>query len=114
MSGKSANNPSSNQRVCDRIAMSRVMLLELDNGEILRGQSVDVSPRGALMETDIPPEDGLLGVAGTLFLISKEGEFSIGYPCRVARVGVSTIALEVDKSAAAAFGNYMAKDLLGY
>lgn len=114
MSSNNANNPSFNQRVCDRIAVTRILLLELDNGDILRGQSVDISPRGALMETDVPPEDGLLGMAGTLFLISKDGQFSIGYPCRVARVGASVIALEVDKNSAAAFGNYMAKDLLGY
>jgi hypothetical protein len=31
----------------------------------------------------------------------------------VARVKQYAIALEVDKGAAAAFGNYMAKDLLG-
>ena len=114
MSNKNANNPSSNQRVCDRIAVTRILLLELDNGNIIRGQSVDVSPRGALMETDFPPEEGVLGMAGTLFMISKDGEFSMGYPCRVARVGNNVIALEVDKSSAAAFGNYMARDLLGY
>ena len=52
-------------------------------------------------------------MAGTLLMISDAGEFSTGYPCKVARVEDSSLALEVDKSSAAAFGNYMAKDLLG-
>jgi hypothetical protein len=114
MNDNNPKNQASNRRVCDRINVTRVLLLELDNGDILRGRTVDVSPRGALMETETPPDDELLGMAGTLFIISDDGQFSMGYPCKVARVKDSGIALEVDKNAAAAFGNYMAKDLLGY
>lgn len=113
MNEKNSKDQASNQRVCNRVSVSRILLLELDNGEILRGRTVDVSPRGALMETETPNESGLLGMAGTIFIISDDGHFSTGYPCKVARVKDSSLALEVDKSSAAAFGNYMAKDLLG-
>jgi PilZ domain len=114
MNEKDSGNQASNQRVCDRINITRILLLELDNGDILRGRTVDVSPRGALMETEAPAETGLPGSAGTLFIISDNGQFSTGYPCTVARVKECTIALEVDKNSAAAFGNYMAKEMLGY
>lgn len=113
MNEKDSKDQASNQRVCDRINVSRVLLLELENGDILRGRTVDVSPRGALMEAETPVESTLLGMAGTIFIISDNGQFSTGYPCKVARVKQYAIALEVDKGSAAAFGNYMAKDLLG-
>lgn len=106
------SNPG--QRVCGRLNMSRKMLLEFTNGKILAGKSVDISPRGILMQTDNPTEGELLGVAGTLFIISDDGQFSIGYPCKVTRQQDSSIALEIDKKAAAAFGNDMTKELLGH
>ena len=102
-----------NQRVCDRLSLNRKILFELDNGQILAGKTEDISPRGALMQLDAMPEGDLLRVSGTLFIISDEGEFSIGYPCMVARQKGRSIALEIDKKAAAAFGNYMTKELLG-
>ena len=111
------NNPKtqdSSRRVCDRLNLTRRLLLELDNGDILAGRTMDISPRGALMKPDTPPEGGLLGIAGTLFIISDEGRFSIGYPCKVVRLKDSSIALEIHKKAAAAFGLYMTKDLLGH
>jgi len=113
MNEKDSKDQPSNQRVCDRINVSRVLLLELENGEILRGRTVDISPRGALMEAETPVDSALLGMRGTIFIISDDGQFSTGYPCKVARVKQYAIALEVDKGSAAAFGNYMAKDLLG-
>jgi hypothetical protein len=109
------NNPGSrdqNQRVCTRINLTRKILFELDNGDILEGQSVDISPRGVLMETQRQPGSDLSGSAGTLFVISDEGQFSIGYPCRVVRLKGHSIALEIHKKAAAAFGLYMTKELL--
>jgi hypothetical protein len=90
------------------------LLLEIANGDILTGQSVDIRPHGVLMKSDTPPEMALLGIAGTLFIISEKGHFSIGYPCRVVRLERRSIALEIQKKVAAAFGNEMAKDLLGY
>jgi hypothetical protein len=114
MNEKDLKNKAPNQRVCDRIRVTRILLLELDNGDILRGRTLDVSPRGALMETEAPADSELPGMAGTLFIISDDGHFSTGYPCKVARVEDNFLALEVDKKSAAAFGNYMAKDLLGY
>lgn len=111
------NNPKSqepNQRVCNRISLAIKLLFELDNGNILEGRSVDISPRGALMKTQIPPDGDLLGTEGTLFIISDEGHFSIGYPCKVVRLKESSIALEIHKKAAAAFGLYMTKELLGH
>jgi hypothetical protein len=62
---------------------------------------------------DTPPQGVLLGAAGTLFIISDGGGFSCGYPCRVVRQKGGLIALEIDRKAAAAFGNYMTKELLG-
>ena len=112
-----ANNPkpqASNRRVCDRLPLTRRLLLEIVNGDILTGQSVDISPRGVLMKSDTPAEGALLGMAGTLFIISDKGQFSIGYPCRVVRLEISSLALEIDKKAAAAFANEVAKDLLGH
>jgi hypothetical protein len=72
-------------------------MLEIANGDILTGQSVDISPRGVLMESDTPPEMALLGIAGTLFIISEKGHFSIGYPCRVVRLERRSIAWEIEK-----------------
>lgn len=113
MTGDNSKTRDSNQRVCDRLALSRTLLLEFDNGEIFMGKSVDISPRGALMRTDSPPQKNLLSRAGTLYIISEEGRFSIGYPCKVVRLEDGFIAVEIHKNAAAAFGNYMAQDLLG-
>lgn len=113
MTDNNAKNQNPNQRVCDRLSLSRIILFELENGRILTGKTEDISPRGVLMKTDARPESELLGIAGTLFIISDDGDFSIGYPCKVARQKDSSIALEIDKAAAAAFGHYMAEDLLG-
>jgi hypothetical protein len=74
----------------------------------------DISPRGVLMETQRQPGSDLSGSAGTLFIISDEGQISIGYPCRVVRLKGHSIALEIHKNAAAAFGLYITKDLLDY
>jgi hypothetical protein len=113
MTANNQNPQACNRRVCDRLNLTRRLLLEIANGDILTGQSVDISPRGVLMKSDRPPEVALLGMAVTLYIISDKGQFSIGYPCRVIRLEISSIALEIDKKAAAAFGNHMAKDLLG-
>jgi hypothetical protein len=101
-----------NERICNRLSLSKTVLLELDSGEIIQGQTVDISPRGALFNADTRPHAELQGMAGTLFLISEAGHFSVGYPCRVVRVKAAAIALEINKKAAAAFGNYLAKELL--
>lgn len=113
MNDSNPTNQDPNQRVCNRLNLSREILLELATGDILQGRTVDISPRGALMKADVLPEGDLRGIVGTLFTISDEGHFSIGYPCKVVRQKDSSIALEIDKNAAAAFGNYMAKELLG-
>jgi hypothetical protein len=113
MNDNNPENQDPNQRVCNRINLTRTLLVELDTGDVLEGRTVDISPRGALMKTELSPDAELLGVAGTLFIISDEGHFSIGYPCKVVRLKGRSIALEVDKKAAAAFGNYMTKELLG-
>lgn len=113
MKDNNSKHREPNGRVCNRMKLSRKLLLELDNGEFLEGRSVDISPRGALMKTAAPPAAELLGSAGTLFIISDEGYFSVGYPCKVVRLKDSSIALEIHKNAAAAFGLYMTQDLLG-
>ena len=100
-----------NRRVCDRLDLCRKILLELANGEILVGETVDISLRGALMKTDITPGDELLGVAGTLFMIASDGQHSSGYPCKVVRLEGDAIGLELDKKAVTAFGQYMTRDL---
>lgn len=114
MDDNGANNHDANHRVCNRIAIARTLLFELENGDVVEGRTLDISPRGALMKPKAAPEKKLLGLAGTLFIISDEGQFSIGYPCKVVRLTDNTIAFEIHKNAAAAFGNYMAKELLGY
>ena len=113
MTDNNLENQNPNQRVCDRLSLSRKILFELENGSILTGKTEDISPRGVLMKTDARSESELLGIAGMLFIISDDGHFSIGYPCKVVRQKDSAIALEIDKGAAAAFGHYMAEDLLG-
>ncbi len=114
MNDNKAKSQDRNQRVCDRLNLTRKLLFEMDNGDVLEGSSVDISPRGVLMKTWITPEDGLLGTQGTLFIVSDEGRFSIGYPCKVVRLKDRSIALEIHKNAAAAFGLYMTKELLGH
>jgi hypothetical protein len=113
MTDNQPKKQDSNKRVCSRINVTKTLLLELDNGDILEGRTVDISPRGALFEADTPPEGDLLGIAGTFFIISDEGHFSVGYPCKVVRLKDRAIAIEVNKKAAAAFGHDMTKDLLG-
>lgn len=113
MNSDGTKKPDANERVCNRISVSRTLLLELNDGNILEGRSEDISPRGVLVRTDVPTPGELLDAAGTLFIISDEGKFSYGYPCRVVRQKGELIALEIDKKAAAAFGNYMTKELLG-
>ncbi|MGD8671895.1 MAG: PilZ domain-containing protein [Thiogranum sp.] len=113
MTDNQSKNENPDQRVCNRINVTRTLLLELDNGDILEGRTVDISPRGALFETDVPPEGDLLGIAGTFFIISDEGRFSIGYPCKVVRLKDRAIAIEINKKAAAAFAHDMTEDLLG-
>lgn len=113
MTDSNLKDQDPNKRVCNRINLTRTLLLELNNGAIVQGRSVDISPRGALMKADVSPEGELRGKAGTLFIISDAGQFSIGYPCKVVRHDDSSIALEIDKKAAAAFGNHITKDLLG-
>ncbi len=114
MNESKPKSASSNQRICNRLNVTRKLLFEPDSGDILNGWSVDVSPRGVLMRTERPPASELVGSEGTLFIISDEGQFSIGYPCRVVRMQKDSIALEIHKKAAAAFGLYMTKDLLGH
>lgn len=101
-----------NERVCNRLTLSKTLLLEFANGDILQGRTRDISPRGVLFTPDRPPADASPGMAGTLFMISDEGHFSIGYPCQVVRVSDDSIALALDKKAAAAFGNYLTRELL--
>lgn len=113
MSDNKPTNQDPHHRVCDRISLTRKLLLELENGKFLEGHAVDISPRGALMKTAARLEEELLGMAGTLFVISDQGHFSVGYPCKVARLKGRSIGLEIDKKSAAAFGDYMTKDLLG-
>jgi hypothetical protein len=113
MNDNNPKNQNPDQRVCNRLKVSRRLLFEIGDGDILTGETVDISPRGVLMKPDALPEGDLLGILGTLFIISDEGHFSIGYPCRVVRLKDWSVAFEIDKKAAAAFGNYMAKDLLG-
>ena len=113
MSDKSPNDQGPNERVCNRINMPRTLLLELVSGDVLRGKSVDLSPRGVLVKMDAVLETDLMGQAVTLFIISPEGEFSIGYPCTVVRQEHGAVALEVNRNSAAAFGNYLTKALLG-
>lgn len=113
MSDSKPTSQDSNQRICNRINLTRKLLFELDNGDILEGLSVDISPRGVLMKAEKSHGGTLPGTTGTLFIISDEGEFSIGYPCEVVRLQDRTIALAIHKKAAAAFGLYMTKDLLG-
>lgn len=114
MSDNSPENHDPNQRVCNRINLTKKMLLELDNGDVLEGLTLDISPRGALMKPDTLPEGELQGIAGTLYMISAEGHFSSGFPCKVVRLKDHLVALEIHKTAAAAFGNFMTKDLLGH
>jgi len=113
MTDDNPENQNLNQRVCDRLSLSRKILFELENGRILTGKTEDVSPRGVLMTADTKPEGGLRGIAGMLFIISDDGQFSNGFPCKVARQKECAIALQIDKAAAAVFGHDIAEILLG-
>ena len=66
-----------------------------------------------ILEAENPPQNLPPGADGTLFLISEDGQFSSGYPCKVVRTEGRTLALEVEKSAAAAFGDHITRDVLG-
>lgn len=111
MTANDAKGAGANRRVCDRLELCRKILVELDSGEILIGQTVDVSLRGALMQTDSEPAAELLGLTGSLFIITDDGQHSGGYACKVVRLEAAAIALELDKKAVVAFGQYMTKDL---
>lgn len=112
MNDRKPDNPDANRRTCDRLSVSRKMLLELDNGGIVIGESEDISLRGVLLRTDSLPESELAGMAGTLYVLGSHGGESSGYPCRVIRVRETSLALELDRKVAAAFGQYVTRDLL--
>ena len=113
MSDSDAKHLGANRRVCNRLSLSRRMLLELDNGEILIGDTEDISLRGVLLKTDVRPAIDLRGITGKLFVIGQEGTHADGYPCKVVRVKDTSIALELDKKFAAAFGQRITNDLFG-
>lgn len=111
MSDKKPDNTDANRRACDRLNLTRKMLLELDNGEIVVGESQDISLRGVLLKTDGLLETAPAGMAGTLYVFDDHGKQSTGFPCRVIRLKETALALELDKKVIAAFGQYMTRDL---
>lgn len=112
MNDRKADNPEDNRRACDRLSVSRKMLLELDNGEIVIGESGDISLRGVLLNTDSLPETELAGMAGTLYVFSDNGTQSSGFPCSVIRRRETSLALELDRKVIAAFGECVTRELL--
>ena len=111
MNDKNTNNPDSNRRICDRLSLNRRMLLELDSGDILVGESEDISLRGVLLQTDGLFEGDLQGNQGTLYVFGDGGKQSNGFRCRVVRIKGTALALELDKKVVAAFGHYLTNDL---
>jgi len=112
-SDNSTSDPNANRRVCDRLSLNRKVVLELDNGEILVGETDDISLRGVLLNVDLLPEGDVLGMKATLFVIGDGGEHSSGFPCKVVRLKDMSIALELDKKVVAAFGQLITREVFG-
>ena len=108
-----SNKKSDHHRVCNRIKARKVVLLEFSDDSIVRGYSVDISPRGIFLTADVEPERDLQGLPARVYVISDKGQFSNAYPCKVVRHAGLELAVENDKGEAAAFGNEMTRALLG-
>jgi hypothetical protein len=112
MNDPDADNNDPNQREWDRLSVRTRMLLEFESGDILIGESDDVSLRGVLMQVDLVPPQEMLGALGTLYLVGRDGQPSDGYPCKVVRLKGNSVALELDAKVAAAFANRITRGLL--
>jgi len=107
----SNDSSGASRRVCERLGLSRRAVLELDNGDILVGDTVDISLRGVLLQTDLLSGGDISGARGELFMIGEDDEHSSGFPCQVVRVKGGTVAVQLDRKAIAAFGQLINREL---
>ncbi|MBF0348074.1 MAG: response regulator [Magnetococcales bacterium] len=71
------------------------MTLQLNDGTVMYGNTLDVSLGGVFLQTDMPPVGVVIGMEGKLFM--KVVQLNISFPCIIARVnrdgvGVNFIA----------------------
>jgi hypothetical protein len=111
--GNGRDRKGDSRRVCERLSLVRKAVLELETGDILVGDTVDISLRGALLEVDLLPDADLSGLNGTLFMIGEDGDHSSGFPCQVVRVTARTVAIRLDKKVVAAFGQLITREVFG-
>lgn len=113
MNDSNSSGSDASRRVCERLGLTRKAVLELDSGDILVGDTVDISLRGVLLKADLLPAADISDAQGTLFMIGEDDEHSSGFSCRVVRVAGCTVALQLDKNAVAAFGQLITRELFG-
>ena len=99
------------RRACERIYLNRQMLLALDNGDELQGETVDISLRGILLTTTSAVSSPSAGQHGQLHIIFADNSRSAGFSCQVIRVSDAGIALELDKKIAPIFGKQLTRDM---
>ena len=99
------------RRTCERINMGYRARVELTNGVVLTGSTLDVSLGGLLFQADqaingFPPGETVM-----LFLLDEQGE-SAPFPCEAVRISTVQAALKIDRKFAARFGKALTKGRL--
>lgn len=100
------------RRRCERLSLHQQIHLQLDTGASFQGNTENISLSGMLLRTDISPGAEIAGQTGVLYLVRNGQCQSDGYSCRAVRVVNGCIALELERSVAAAFGMRLTRDLL--
>jgi hypothetical protein len=102
-------NPVKDHRICERIGFNKRMIVELANGTRIEGETADISLGGILMHTDDEVNHGIVGEDAQLLVVLDDETLSTPFQCHIRRVQDHTIALELDRKMAAAFGKTITK-----
>ncbi|MCP3664334.1 MAG: PilZ domain-containing protein [Gammaproteobacteria bacterium] len=107
----SPSQPTEDRRLCDRFIHSRKIVLTLENGQELQGETKDISLGGILMKTTLKTDEDITGKKASLYLVLKESELSNGFNCRVMRISDNYLGLELERKSAASFGKALTRGL---
>lgn len=102
---------SAERRTCERVTMGCRARVELSNGVVLTGSTLDVSLGGLLFQADQTINGFPPGETAMLFLLDEQGE-SAPFPCETVRISSAQAALKIDRKFAARFGKALTKGRL--
>lgn len=104
-------NKNSERRICERINLGYRARVELANGLVLMGSTLDVSLGGLLFLADQTISGFPPGAIAMLFLLEEQSE-SAPFPCEAVRISSAQAALKIDRKFAARFGKALTKGRL--